>query len=170
MHTLLLLAASLLQASSADVYSAQADLQGLYDEISQASLQFLTEADIDGFHQVMYTPDWVLIDAGGQQHTWSQVREQAVQALNEIHHDPMVQSIQKLTLTPGGATAVVNVTTVHTIVDDQGKYGQKGASHTLTATTPFRDTWVKDGDRWKVKSRQQTGQPKVVVDKPEYEP
>jgi ketosteroid isomerase-like protein len=170
MHTILLLALGLSQPNTADLVSIQADLQGLYDEISQASLQFLTETDIDDFHDVMYTPDWVFVDAAGQEHTWAQQREQAVQALTAPHHDPIVQSIQKLTLVPGGASILVNVTTVRTIVDDLGRYGAKGASHTLTETTPFRDTWIRDVDRWKVKSRQQVGQPKAVVDKPDYEP
>jgi ketosteroid isomerase-like protein len=170
MHTILLLTLGLLQTGSPGVFSVQADLQGLYDEISQASLQFLTETDIDDFHDVMYTPDWVVVDTKGQQHTWAELREQAVQALNVPHHDPMVQSIQKLTLVPGGATSLVNVTIVRTVIDDEGRYGKKGGSHTLTETTPFRDAWVTIGDRWKLKSRQQVGPPKVVVDKPEFEP
>ena len=170
MHTILLLMLGLLQSSAPDTFSVQADLQGLYDEISQASLQFLTETDVDDFHEIMYTPDWIFVDTKGQQRTWAELREQAVQALNTPHHDPMVQSIQKLTLVPGGATAVVNVTIVRTVTDDDGRYGRKGASHTLNETTPFRDAWVATGDRWKMKSRQQVGPAKVVVDKPEYEP
>ena len=170
MHTILLLTFGFVQAGSPATFSVQADVQGLYDEISQASLQFLTESDVDDFHDVMYTPDWTVVDIAGQRHTWSQLRDQAVQALNATHHDPMVQTIQKFSLVPGGATAVVNVTVVRTVTDDEGRYGPKGASHTLNETTPYRDTWVTVSDRWKMKSRQQLGAPKVVVDKPEYEP
>jgi hypothetical protein len=169
MHTIFLLAFSLLQTGSADAFSVQADLQGIYDEFSQTSLQFLSEADIDIFHDVMFAPDWIFVDAAGHQHTWAQEREQAVQRLTAPHRDPMVQSIQRLTLMPGGATALVNVTTTRTATDDEGRYGAKGASHTLRETTPFRDTWVMVGDRWKFKSRQQIGPVKVLVDKPEYE-
>ena len=170
MHTILLSTFNLLQAGSPDLFSVQTDLQGLYDEISQASQQFLTESDVDDFHDVLFTPDWVIVDAGGRRRTWAEVREQQIRALDVLRRDPMVQSIQKLTLMPGGATALVNVTTVHSIVDADGRYGPKDAPHTLTETTPFRDTWVAIGDRWKVKSRQQTGPAKVLVDKPEYEP
>jgi hypothetical protein len=170
MPTVLLLTLGLLQAGTPDLVSAQADLQGLYDEISQATLQFLTGADIDDFHEVMYTPDWVFVDTKGEQHAWAQLREQAVEKLNLVHRDPMVQTIQKLTLVPGGVISSVNVTTVRTVIDDLGRYGRKGVSHTLTETTPFRDTWVTTGNRMKMKSRQQLGPPKVVVDKPEFEP
>src|SRR4029077_15574458 len=103
------------------------------------------------FHDVLFAPDWVLVDAAGKQRTWAQVREEAVQALNSPRHDPMVQSIQKLTLVPGGATTLVNVTIVRNVIDDEGRYGRKGAPHTLTETTPFRDTWISVGDRWKFK-------------------
>jgi ketosteroid isomerase-like protein len=170
MHAILLLTFGLLPAASPDAFSVQADVQGLYDEISQASLQFLSEADVDDFHDVIYTPDWTVVDSAGTQRTWAQLRAEVVQTLKTAHHDPMVQSIQKMTLSPGGATALVNVTIVRTVTDDEGRYGRKGASHTLTETTPFRDTWVTVGDRWKMKARQQVGPAKVVVDKPEFEP
>jgi hypothetical protein len=153
-----------------DPFLVQADIQGLYAEISQASLQFLTEADVDDFHDILYTPDWTVTDAMGRQHTWMELRAQALEALQAPHRDPIVQSIQKLTLAPGTASALVNVTIVHNITDTEGKYGKKGDAHTLTETTTFRDTWVAMGDRWKMKARQQVGQPRVVVDKPEYEP
>jgi hypothetical protein len=170
MYTSLLLVLGLLQTGSPDAFSVQTELQGLYDEISQTSLQLVNENELDDFHDVLFAPDWVLVDAAGQRRTWTQVRQDAVQSLNSSHHDPMVQSIQKLTLMSGGATALVNVTIIRSVIDDDGRYGQKGAPHTLTETTPFRDTWISAGDRWKFKSRQQTGPPKVLVDKPEYEP
>jgi hypothetical protein len=157
-------------ASAADTASIRADLQGLYDEMSQAPMQFLTESDIDAFHDLMFTTDWTSVDTAGHVRSWADVREAQVQALNVSHHDPTVQSIQKLTLQSGGATILVNVTVVHTIVDNDGKYGAKGATHTLNETTPFRDTWVGGGEHWKMKLRQQVGAPKIVVDKPDYEP
>jgi hypothetical protein len=171
MAVLLSLVIALTQAASAaDAVSIRADLQGLYDEISQAPMQFFTESDIDTFHDVMYTNDWTWIDASGHAHAWTELRDEQARSLNTHHHDPMVQSIQKLTLQTGGATILVNVTVVRTIVDNDGRYGAKGAMHTLNETTPYRDTWVTVADRWKMKSRQQTGPPRVVVDKPEYEP
>ena len=44
-------------------FDVQTELQGLYDEISQATLQFVTESDVDVFHDVLFTDDWVFIDA-----------------------------------------------------------------------------------------------------------
>src|SRR5215510_3300716 len=70
-------------AKPPDPFLVQAEVQGLYDEISQATLQFLTPADVDMFHEVLYTPDWVLIDVAGHRQTWADVRPSAIQALSE---------------------------------------------------------------------------------------
>jgi len=164
----LLLAAMLLQQGTvSDAFHVRGELQGLYDEISQATLQFVTESDVDLFHDVLYTPDWVFVDAKGEKHTWSQMRETAVQALSAPPLTWMNQSIQKMSLASDGAVVLVNLTTVRTIVDAEGRYGRKGASHTLTETTTFRDGWVRASDRWKLKSREQIGRPIVSADKPE---
>jgi len=146
MHTILLLILGLLQAGSPDAFTVQADLQGRYAEISQASLQFVTDADVDDFHDVMYTSDWTVTDMAGQQQDWGQLRLQALHALTMPHPTAIVQSIQKLALVPNGAAAVVNVTTVRTVVDNEGRYGQKGATHTLSETTPI----VTRGSPWRV--------------------
>ena len=168
MTQVLLLALTLLHPETPpDTFDVQTQLQGLYDEISQATLQFATESDVDLFHDVLYTPDWVFVDATGHTQTWPQVRVRAIQALSAPLPDSMIQPIQKLSLVPDGATVVVNVTTVHTIVDAEGRYGRQGASHTLTETTAFRDRWVRFSDDWKLKSREQIGRPTVSVDKPE---
>jgi hypothetical protein len=79
--------------------------------------------------------------------------------------DSSIQSIRKLTLVTGGAAVVVDMTTVRTIVDRNGTYGHKGATHTLTEFTPFRDLWVRADDVWKLKRRAQIGATTVSVDK-----
>jgi len=168
MHFILMFALTAFQAGASDPFSVQAELQGLYDEISQATFQFATDLDIDEFHDVVYAPDWTLVDASGQRRTWPQVREQAVQALAQPLPNAIWQRIQKLTLAPAGATATVESIVERTIVDADGHYGKKGASHSITETTMFRDNWVNAGDHWKFKSREQLGQPKTLVDKPTY--
>ena len=55
------------------------------------------------------------------------------------------------------------------MVDNDGRYGRKGGSHTLAEATVFRDSWIKVADDWKLKSREQIGQPRVLVDKPPSE-
>ena len=164
---LLLAMALLIQATRPDTFDVQAELQGLYDEISQATLQFVTESDIDVFHDVLYTPDWVFVDATGHTQTWAQLRQSAVQALSAPHPDSVTQPIQKLSLSAGGVTDVVQVITVRTIVDREGRYGQPGTSHTLTEKTTFRDRWIRVADKWKLKSREQIGRPRETVDRPE---
>ena len=98
MHFILLLAIAFLHPDSENVFSVQAELQGLYEQISQARLQFVTADDIDQFHEVLYAPEWVFIDAMGQRHPWSQIREEEIQALKAPTFDWMTQSIQKLSL------------------------------------------------------------------------
>jgi hypothetical protein len=139
------------------------ELQGLYDESSQAALQFATETDVDQFHQVLCTADWVFVDAAGARHPWSEARAQAIRALAEPRADSMLQRIDKVSLASGGATVMVTAITVRHAVDADGRYGRKGASRTLTETTVFRDQWIRNGDFWKLKSREQIGQPKVVA-------
>jgi hypothetical protein len=166
MNFVLFLALALLQGGAQDSFSVRAELQGLYDETSQATLQFETESDVDQFHDVLCAPDWVFVDAMGQRHSWRQLREQAVESLTTRPFDSMIQAIQKLSLGPAGATVVVDVTTVHAIVDNEGRYGRKGGSHTLTETIVFRDAWIRISDEWKQKLREQIGAPKVWIDKP----
>jgi ketosteroid isomerase-like protein len=168
MTQILLLAAALfIPGTPIDNFMVQAELQGLYDEISQATLQFATASDIDQFHEVLYTPDWVFTDTAGHTRTWAEMRQEAVRALSAPRLDSMTQPIRTLSVDSGGATVVVNVITVHTIVDHEGRYGRPDASHTLTETTAFRDRWVRVLDKWKLKSRQQIGRPGESVDKPE---
>jgi ketosteroid isomerase-like protein len=151
-----------------DTFDVQTEVQANYDEISQATLQFVTASDVDLFHSVLYTADWAFVDATGHRQTWAQVRERAIQALSEPRLDSMKQRIQKVSLEPGGVTAVVNMTTVRAIVDAEGRYGRKGAPHTLTETTMFRDRWVRVSEEWLQKSREQIGAPTVSVDKPAW--
>jgi len=164
---LVLAAALLAPGAPADDFAVQAELQGLYDEISQATLQFVSAADVDEFHDVLYTADWVFTDLIGQRHAWREVREDAIRALSAPRLDAMTQPIRMLSVDRAGATVVVNVVTVRTIVDHDGRYGRPEASHTLTATTPFRDRWVKVSDEWKLKAREQIGASSESVGKPE---
>ena len=149
--------------SPPSTFDVQTDLQGLYDEISQATLQFVTESDVDVFHDVLYTADWVFIDATGHTQTWAQARERSFQALSEPHPDALTQPIQKLSVASDGVTVLADMKTVRTIVDKEGRYGRQGSSHTLTETITFRDRWVRVSDRWKMKSREQVSGPTVSV-------
>lgn len=97
-----------------------------------------------------------------------EIKEHAMQASSAPPLDSMIQRIQKLSLVPDGASTVVNVTTVRTIVDAGGRYGQQGASHTLTETTLYRDRWTRVSDEWKLKSREQISPSTVSVDRPEW--
>jgi hypothetical protein len=154
-----------LQSASPDPFLLQAQVQGLYDEMSQAALQFGTESDIDDFYGALYTSDWSMTDAKGQQHTWPEVRQQEVAALSQPKSDALRQAIQKFSLVPGGASVIVLRTDVRNIVDNEGKYGPVGKAHVIAEQTLFHDEWVGEGEHWKLKSRQQEGPTKILVDK-----
>jgi hypothetical protein len=159
------LALLLALAAPPDLFTTQFELQGLYDEISQASMQFMTSTDADEFQAALLTPDWTFTDASGQTHGWAEMRDQI------MHAPPVVaatQPIQKLALVPGGATVTINEIRTRPFVDADGKYGKKDAQHMMTTTTSFRDTWVQVGEQWKFKSRQQLGPPKQKLDVSDY--
>ena len=155
-------------AASRSTFAVQAELQSLYDEDSAAALQFFTPQDVDDFHSVFCTQDWFFLDAAGHRHAWSEMREQAAKQLTEPHALSIAQPINKVSLTRNGAIAVVTETTVRgSITDDEGRYGKKGARHTLTESTKYRDAWVQVGNEWKQQSREQIGRPSQRVDEPE---
>ena len=79
-----------------------------------------------------------------------------------------LSGIGSITPVPGGVTALVTVAAVRTIVDTEGRYGVRGATHTLTEVTRFDDSWVRAGDSWKMKSREQLGPTKTILDQPEW--
>jgi len=154
-------------AASRNTVAVQAELQSLYDEDSAAALQFFTPQDVDDFHTVFCTQDWFFLDADGHRHAWSEMREQEAKQLTEPHALSITQPINRVSLTQSGAVVVVTVTTVRGITDDEGRYGTKGARHTLTESTKYRDSWVQAGDGWKQQSREQIGRSSQRVDEPE---
>lgn len=154
-----------LQVQPQDTFSVQTDLRGLYDEIAQTTLQLLTDTDVDELHAVLFTTDWSIVDSKGQRHAWPELRAQAIAALKEPQADSIKHTIQKLTLTPQGATVVVMVETARTVVDSAGRYGTAGAMHTLTDDVVYRDQWVTIEGSWRLKQREQLTEPKIWVDK-----
>ena len=154
-------------AAARNTVAVQAELQSLYDEDSAAALQFFTPQDVDDFHSVFCTQDWFFLDAAGHRHAWSEMREQVAKQLTEPHALSIAQPINRVSLRQSGAIVVVTATTVRGITDDEGRYGKKGARHTLTESTKYRDTWVQDGNGWKQQSREQIGRSSQRVDEPE---
>ena len=152
-------------ARSARAADVRIELQGLYDEIGQSQFQFADESDVELFHDVLYTPDWTFTDVTGHAEAWPHVRAQTITSPDAPRPDSQTQPIQQLSLTPDGATVVVNEITVRTIVDREGRYGREGASHMVTEATTFRDRWVRVDDEWKLKSREQMREPVVSIDK-----
>jgi len=153
-------------AAPRDPFLVQVDLQSLYDEDSAAELQFDTTADIDRFHEVFCTADWIFIDADGSRHLWEDVRDRAASLLTTPRFDSIEQPIQKLALTPSGATVVVAMTTLRAVVDSEGRFGRAGVTHTVAETTTFRDTWAETANGWRQTSRQQIGAVKRVTGQP----
>lgn len=165
----LLLPLVLLQVSAHDSFMVASELRGLYDEMSQATLEYNTAAELDDFHRVFCTPDWVFIDLQGKRHDWQEMGEKAIQNVSGPPLETMTQTIRQIAVAPGGVTDVVEVTTVRNLLDDravvdaQEQYARRGEVQMETATTFFRDTWVETPGDWKLKSREQLIQTKVSV-------
>jgi hypothetical protein len=149
-----------------DTRTVQMQLQGLYDEISNTVLQFADESDVDAFHNVLYTSDWVFVDVDGQPHPWAEMRAPAVAAISEPPPESSIQRIEKVSLLPDRAIVNVKATLMRSVPDADGHNGRAQA-RSLTETTEFRDVWVKTGETWKCSARTQVGVPVVSVHKPE---
>jgi hypothetical protein len=146
-------------------FDMQVELQGIYDEISEIYVPALTDKDINVFYDVVYTPDWVFVDAAGGRLTRAELTARDAQAPEP---ESVIWRIEKLSLVRDGVTAVITAITVHKFVDTQGRYGAPGTSHTRTEITRYRDRWVRVADGWKMKWREQAGPTKTVLDKPEW--
>lgn len=134
MLTLFMLTAVLAQSPKVDLFSTQADIQGLYEDIRQMQAQSTTPTDVDTLHDVLYTQDWTFVDKSGQSHSWTEMRQKQIDALVHKTDDAYYQPIKKLSVSSDGQTATV------TIVENK---------------TTFKDTWVRSGESWKMKTRQQ---------------
>jgi len=128
--------------------SARTDLQGMYDEMSAATLQVTTAAEIDDFHAVLCTPDWVFVDRGGRTHDWQEARARAIEQLNAPTFDSIVQRIQRLTAAPGTATTIVKVTTT--------------AAKAGITVAFYKDMWIAMPDGWRQQSRTEIAKPGVL--------
>ncbi len=148
------------------VFDTQVELQGLYDEMAQVYGPAMTSGDIEMFDDVVYAPDWVFVDASGRTFTRA---EMDARTARSPEPDDVLQRIEKLSVVPGGLSALVTRITVHTFVDTDGRYGHPGMSHTLTDVTPYRDSWVRTPMGWQMTSREQTGPTTSVLDKPEWD-
>jgi hypothetical protein len=146
-------------------FGTEMQLQGMYDEISEISAPTLSDEDMNVFLDVVYTPDWVLVDAAGTRLTRAGLS--AREALSP-EPDSVIWRIEKVIPGADGITALITAISVHTFVDTQGRYGRPGASHTRTDVTPYRDGWVRGAIGWKMRSREQVGPTKTVLDKPEW--
>ena len=153
----------LLQGTATDSFSAQCDLQGLYDEMSQIIQSCGTYVDLDTAHAAFTTLDWASIDAHGQRRTWDDVRADALQAI-QTRFDVVRQTIEKVSVTVEGAVVLVAMRTEKTIRDDEGFYGIKGRTHVLTDIVHSRDTWIKTPLGWRQKIHETIGPAQSLLD------
>jgi len=148
-----LTSARLAQLQRVDTFDVRSELQGLYDAMSQASLQFMTAAEIDEFHTVLTTSAWTFVDETGRKHHRSQMGVDAIHALVAPRPDSITQTIGRLSLDGNVATVLINRTTVRSLARRPGR----GGARTLAAVTTFRDRWIRVVGEWKLQSRQQIG-------------
>ena len=143
-----------------DTFTAQIKLQGLYDEIGEAITHATPAAQgVETLRTVLYTPDWEFIDASGRHQSWQQASAASEATFHATPFDAIRHAIQRLTLKGDEATVVVKVTveTDQSHVDAHATQMPQFRDQTMT----FRDTWVRSGDTWKMKSREQVGKPET---------
>ena len=146
----------------------EVDLQATYDEMSQVYAPAMLDSDVALFRDILYTPDWVYVDASGKKLTRAEALAREVE---QGPADSLIQRIEKLAMvSPDMASATVAATSIRAIVDTAGRYGRRaGEPHTLTSVTIYRDVWVRDSTTgaWKMKSREQMATLKTRVDDPD---
>jgi len=152
-------------AAPPDAFLVRCDLQSTYDEMASTTAASRSPDDIDMFHSVFYAPDWAFIDVDHHRHDWTEMRRQQIEALHEAAPEMFRLAIQTISVTPGGAIAVVNVITVRKITDTDGKYGKPGLVHTIAEITSMRDTWAQVDSLWRIQLREQLGPPQQLIDK-----
>ena len=75
-------------------------LAAMVPAVRAAALQLFATQDIDDFHGVFCTENWLFLDAAGQRHPWSDMRGQAAKLL-----------ISKISLTRDGAQHTLTLST-----------------------------------------------------------
>lgn len=167
----LALAAALQSAPRQDASQTAGDLQAMYDEITETTLSATSAEDFDNFHAVFFTPDWAITDQAGARHTWAELREQTIHDWLAQPADTMRDVIRRAELHEGAAVTEVSSIVIRSVIDEEGKYGARGAAHRVAESTPMRDHWVQGANGWRLQSREQAGKPTVFIDKlpPEIE-
>lgn len=155
--------------SKTAAFETQAQLQAVYEEIAEtvAHATIDSPATISG---VLMTPDWMFVDSAGAHHSLSDAMSIPESTLRVSPFDAITQKIEKLSLSGDTATVTVKVTVaagtprIGDQTDQLGhfEHGWKqvpAVSVPSPKTRTFKDTWVKDGGSWKMKSREEIGKP-----------
>jgi hypothetical protein len=154
-------------------FALQAQLLGLYEEIAEGATHSTADDSEAPLTEVLYTPDWVFIDASGQHQSLAEARSATASALHSMPFETITHTIQKLTASEDQVTVIVKIAIAMAPpnVDREAKMVGKTTSWKLlpdlplprVETTMFRDTWVKAGDSWKMKSREEIGKPNAAT-------
>lgn len=151
-------------------FQVQVQLQALYEEMAEGVINTAAGAASARTTAVLYTPDWVFVDASGQRQSLEQARSESSGALHRSPFDTITHAIQKLTVSGDQVTVIVKVAVATGGADVDQRFAAMGRLNgwqerpdnlPRVETTTFRDTWVKAGDSWKMKSREQLGKPDV---------
>jgi hypothetical protein len=128
------------------------ELQAAYDRASAASIAARTLTDFEAIHEWLDTPDCRFKEFGQPFRTWSEMRRYAELGL----HTPIISfasTIQTIEMRGDAAVATTLVRGVARIIDQEGRFGRKGAAHDVETTATVRDTWVKS-DHWRRKEHE----------------
>jgi hypothetical protein len=155
----MLMVLALAPAGSQETFDLQTTLQGLYEEMAEGVLHSTSEAPAMAVSATLCTPDWVFIDLAGQRQSWPQARTATATVLRTAPFAPITHAIQKLSVDGEQVTVIVTVTVE--VEGPDATWQSPDRTPPRNEATTFRDTWVRVGDQWKMKAREQLGQPHV---------
>jgi hypothetical protein len=153
-----------------DRATALGDLQAMYEQLSQsviaAQSSTLTDPTVnaDMIHESVDSPTCTFVDAGGAARQWADVRPAVVQELKAEPYDSLNATVRSLSLHGDRAVVDVVIEGSRTLVDTGGRYGPKGATHTLTEDRYGRDTWVMTDGDWRRVKHEVSHPPRELVD------
>jgi len=130
--------------------AAQREIQIMFQKAVEGLKQAKTIEDLDALHNTIDTSDWVSIQPGQKPQTWQELRKLGFDALNQPFNH-MRFDIKNVTL-DGNIAVVEGVLIVGaTIIDEEGRFGPKDATHDVVVGAPLRETWVRSANGWRRK-------------------
>ena len=156
----LLLSVTLVSVVRADDSSVKRVIQAKYQSMADS----IRHKDAKVMMSCL-APDFTNIDERGGKTTRSQFEKQMTDVISSIKRvDRISFDVEKIAVK--GSEAIVDCRSrfLMQIVDNQGMFGPKGRQHQLEVDSLDKETWIKSGSTWLLKSSITGAGGKFLVD------